>query len=43
MAGQLIKIEKNTHVQYSNPFEKPCEYITICKPSFSIENVNREN
>ena len=24
-AGQYIKIEKNTRVQYSNPFEEPCE------------------
>lgn len=41
-AGQSIKIEKNTRVQYSNPFDEPCEYIAICKPAFSIENVNRE-
>ena len=42
-AGQSIKIEKNTRVQYSNPFDQPCEYIAICKPAFSIENVNRED
>ncbi|MBB1194496.1 cupin [Flavobacterium sp. SOK18b] len=41
-AGQSIKIEKNTRVQYSNPFDEPCEYIAICKPAFSIEKVNRE-
>ncbi|SHI70950.1 cupin domain-containing protein [Flavobacterium haoranii] len=41
-AGQSIKIEKNTRVQYSNPFEEPCEYIAICTPAFSMENVNRE-
>ena len=41
-AGQSIKIEKNTRVQYSNPFDEPCEYMAICKPAFSIENVNRE-
>ena len=40
--GQSIKIEKNTRVQYSNPFDKPCEYLAICTPAFSIENVNRE-
>ena len=43
VAGQSIKIEKNTRVQYSNPFEEPCEYLAICKPAFSIENVNRED
>lgn len=42
-AGQSIKIERNTRVQYSNPFDESCEYIAICKPAFSIENVNRED
>lgn len=41
-AGQSIKIEKNTRVQYSNPFDEACEYLSICQPAFSIENVNRE-
>lgn len=41
-AGQSIKIEKNTRVQYSNPFVEPCEYIAICLPAFSIDAVNRE-
>ena len=41
-AGQSIKIQKNTRVQYANPFDEPCEYIAICLPAFSIQNVNRE-
>lgn len=41
-AGQSIKIEKNTRVQYSNPFTEPCEYLAICIPAFSINTVNRE-
>ena len=41
-AGQSIKIEKNTRVQYSNPFDQECEYIAICLPAFSIKSVNRE-
>ena len=41
-AGQSIKIEKNTKVQYSNPFEEQCEYIAICLPAFSMDLVNRE-
>ena len=41
-AGQSIKINKNTRVQYSNPFTVACEYISICLPAFSIEHVNRE-
>ena len=41
-AGQSIKINKNTRVQYSNPFDKDCEYLAICLPAFSIDLVNRE-
>lgn len=40
--GQSIKIEKNTRVQYSNPFNEPCEYLAICLPAFSIDLVHRE-
>lgn len=41
--GQSIKIDKNTRVQYSNPFDEPCEYLSVCLPAFSIETVNRES
>ena len=41
-AGQSIKIEKNTRVQYSNPFDEACEYLAICTPAFSMDAVNRE-
>lgn len=41
-AGQSIKIEKGTRVQYSNPFEVACEYLAICLPAFSMDLVNRE-
>ena len=42
-AGQSIKIEKNTRVQYSNPFKEPCEYIAICLPAFDFSKVHRED
>lgn len=42
-AGQSIKIEKHTRVQYSNPFTEVCEYIAICTPAFSMDLVHREN
>ncbi|QRM87954.1 cupin domain-containing protein [Lacinutrix sp. WUR7] len=42
-AGQSIKINKNTRVQYSNPFTIACEYIAICFPAFSMDLVNRED
>lgn len=41
-AGQSIKIEANTRVQYSNPFDETCEYIAICKPAFDFMKVHRE-
>ena len=42
-AGQSIKINRNTRVQYSNLFDEPCEYLAICMPAFSMETVNRED
>lgn len=41
--GQSIKIERNTRVQYSNPFTEPCDYMAICTPAFSSDIVHREN
>jgi mannose-6-phosphate isomerase-like protein (cupin superfamily) len=41
-AGQSIHIEKNTRVQYSNPFDTDCEYIAVCLPALSIDLVHRE-
>ena len=42
-AGQSIKIEKGARIRYSNPFNSPCEYVSICFPAFSNEKVNRED
>ncbi len=42
-SGQSIKIEKNTRVQYANPFDTVCEYLAICTPAFTPESVHREN
>ena len=42
-SGQSIRIEKNTRVQYSNPFEDECEYFAICTPAFSPDRVHRED
>jgi mannose-6-phosphate isomerase-like protein (cupin superfamily) len=42
-AGESIKLEKNTRVQYSNPFSEACEYLAICVPAFSPDTVNRED
>ncbi|OYQ39539.1 cupin [Flavobacterium cyanobacteriorum] len=41
-AGESIKIESGARIQYSNPFDEPCEYISVCTPAFSLEKVHRE-
>ncbi|MBI5731139.1 MAG: cupin domain-containing protein [Ignavibacteriales bacterium] len=40
--NQSICIKKGTRVRYSNPFNEPCEYVSICVPAFTIERVKRE-
>ncbi|TSE08921.1 MULTISPECIES: cupin domain-containing protein [Aquimarina] len=42
-SGQSIKIEKNTRIQYANPFDEECEYLAICLPAFTMEAVHRED
>jgi len=41
-AGESIKIMKNTRVQYANPFEEECEYVSVCTPAFDVNKVHRE-
>ncbi|MEO1485753.1 MAG: cupin domain-containing protein [Bacteroidota bacterium] len=41
-AGESIKIVRNTRVQYANPFEEECEYVSVCTPAFDINKVHRE-
>jgi mannose-6-phosphate isomerase-like protein (cupin superfamily) len=40
--NKAVCVYKNTRVRYSNPFDEPVEYISVCIPAFSIEKVNRE-
>lgn len=42
-AGESIRINKGTRVQYANPFEESVEYISVCFPAFSPDLVNRED
>ena len=42
-AGESILIKKGSRVRYSNPFQEPCEYWSVCLPAFSIDKVNRES
>lgn len=41
-AGQSIKINGGTRIQYANPFAEECEYLAICLPAFSPATVHRE-
>ncbi len=40
--GQSILIKGGTRVRYSNPFDAPCEYWSVCLPAFSMEAVHRD-
>ncbi len=40
--GQSILVKKGSRVRYSNPFQEPCEYWSVCIPAFSPEGANRE-
>lgn len=41
-AGESIKVERNTRVQYANPFKEPCIYLSVCMPAFDYKKVHRE-
>ena len=40
--GQSIWVSKGAKVRYSNPFEEPCDYWSVCLPAFSPSRVHRE-
>ena len=40
--NQSICIKKGTRIRYSNPFNEPCEYVSVCIPAFTVERVKRE-
>jgi len=42
-AGESIKINKGTRVQYANPFDEAVEYVSVCTPAFSPDLVHRED
>lgn len=41
-AGESIRLQPGVRVRYSNPYDEECEYISVCRPAFSPELVNRE-
>lgn len=40
--GQSICVHKGSRVKYSNPFDEPCEYVSLCVPAFTLDRVKRE-
>lgn len=40
--GQTLLIKAGARVRYSNPFDEPAEYWSVCLPPFSLDNVHRE-
>lgn len=40
--NESICIKKGTRVRYSNPFEEPVEYVSVCVPAFTMDRVKRE-
>jgi mannose-6-phosphate isomerase-like protein (cupin superfamily) len=41
-AGQAVVTPKGNWVQYSTPSSEGAEYIAVCVPAFSRENVHRD-
>ncbi len=41
-AGETLLVNKGARVRYSNPFDKPAEYWSVCLPAFSLDLVHRE-
>ena len=41
-AKQSILVKGGSRVRYSNPFDQPSHYCSVCIPAFSPETVNRE-
>ena len=41
-AGQGIRVNRGEWVRYSTPFAGGAEYIAICLPAFSPDNVHRD-
>lgn len=41
-ANQSLSIKKGVKVRYSNPYNKPAEYISFCLPAFTLDRAHRE-
>ncbi len=41
-SGESILVKKGAVVKYTNPFDFPARYWSICLPPFSLDRVHRE-
>lgn len=41
-AEECLLVKKGARVKYSNPYDQPAEYWSICVPAFFVDKVNRE-
>ncbi|MFP4011915.1 MAG: cupin domain-containing protein [Spirochaetaceae bacterium] len=41
-AGESLLVTAGTRVRYSNPWDEPAEYWSVCRPAFSPDRVHRE-
>jgi len=41
-AGSAILTKKGEWIQYCTPYEESVEYVAVCLPAFSPNNVNRD-
>ena len=41
--GESILVKANTRVRYSNPFDEPADYWSVCIPAFNLDTVHRED
>ena len=39
--GESLLTKKGCKIQYSNPYDQECEYLSICMPAFSLYRVHR--
>jgi len=40
--GETLLVKKGSRVKYTNPYDSPAEYWSICMPPFSLSSVHRE-
>ncbi len=41
-AGESLLVPKGSRVRYTNPFQEPAEYWSVCVPAFTPDRVHRE-